>query len=309
MSSITFSGGTFTEPGSLLSLATVVRAEYVTPLMRRVTLTSDSYAELHEILPSQFVRLYLPPTGTTEVVLPSTEEEIGSDYEVKTSRSRISRPYTVRSFDRAKRELAVDFVVHPEPGPGSTWGVKASVGDRIGTLITPTHPWTNPPLAVIDEQRADWLLLIGEETSLPQMIPLLKYLPANARAIVFIEVENAAEEQPYETDAQVELTWLHRNGIPAGTSGLLERAVREMPWPEGRVYAWVVGEIKEVVGIRNYLRKERGLDHHSYTIAGYWRRGIDQSTRAVGLFKQVADLETSGLAPQEVFDLYHDIEP
>jgi hypothetical protein len=71
----------------------------------------------------------------------------------------------------------------------------------------------------------------------------------------------------------------------------------------------VSAEVKETVGIRKYLRNEHGLNHNSYTMAPFWRRGVDMSTRAAALFSQVAELSGSGLAETEVFEKLQDMEP
>lgn len=40
-----------------------------------------------------------------------------------------------------------------------------------------------------------------------------------------VEVADAAEEQPLSSHANLNLTWLHRNGAAPGTTGLLEQAI------------------------------------------------------------------------------------
>jgi len=86
-------------------------------------------------------------------------------------------------------------------------------------------------------------------------------------------VDNASEELPIETRADVQLTWLHRNGAAPGTTTLLADAVRVLPKPEGTVYTLAGGEANSLRPIRAYM-KEAGYDPELTSFSGHWKLGI-----------------------------------
>ncbi|NEE40962.1 siderophore-interacting protein, partial [Streptomyces sp. SID7982] len=64
----------------------------------------------------------------------------------------------------------------------------------------------------------DWLLVIGDETALPAIGRWLAEMPAGTRARVFIEVGEESHRQDLPTEADATITWLTRDGAPAGTT-------------------------------------------------------------------------------------------
>jgi NADPH-dependent ferric siderophore reductase len=251
----------------VVGVATVVSSTSVTPHMRRVTLTAPLFDRLDDPLGVNWqIRLYFPRPGQ-EVRAPVLAETI-NDYVGDDGDKPIPRPFTVRHFDGKARELAVDFVVHPNGGAGCAWAMGAEPGDHVGFLI-PTIELGDVP----DESAIDWHLMLGDDAAIPALASILHHLPAGARAHVFVEVAAAADEQPLPSSADTTITWLHRGDGAAGTCGLLERALAEFAWPEGRGYVRVISEAKEVGRMRRFLREERGLDRRSYSVSVYWRRG------------------------------------
>lgn len=57
----------------------------------------------------------------------------------------------------------------------------------------------------------------------------MESLPPTARGRAFIEVPGPANEQPIDCRADIELTWLHRNGIEPGYSTLSDRISTTAP--------------------------------------------------------------------------------
>ena len=90
----------------------------------------------------------------------------------------------------------------------------------------------------------------------------------------FIEVAEAGEEQTFDTVADVQVTWLHRDGAAPGTTDLLERAVRGIDLPNGDGYIWAAGEASSMSGLRRFLLDERGVNKDWTKIRGYWKRGV-----------------------------------
>jgi NADPH-dependent ferric siderophore reductase len=251
----------------VVGVATVVSLTSVTPHMRRVTLASPLFERLDDPLGADWqIRLYFPRPGQ-EVRTPVLAETI-NDYVGDGGDKPIPRPFTVRHFDGKTLELAVDFVVHPGGGAACAWALGAEPGDQLGFLI-PTIQLGDVP----DESVIDWHLMLGDDSAIPALATVLDHLPEGARAHVFVEVAAAEDEQPLPSSAEATIIWLHRGDAAPGTCGLLERALAEFAWPEGRGYVRAIGEAKEVGRMRRFLREERGLDRSSYSMSVYWRRG------------------------------------
>ena len=118
----------------------------------------------------------------------------------------------------------------------------------------------------------DGLLLVGDETALRAIGRQLEEMTPGVSAFVFVEVADEQEERYMPTAANAHVAWLHRNGAAAGTSSLLEKALRDLPLPSRNVNAWLAGEIETMCRLRRYLMKQ-GLPRERIRATGYWRRG------------------------------------
>ena len=93
------------------------------------------------------------------------------------------RTFTIRELRPAELELDVDFVLHGDTGPASTWAGRASpaTGSRSSgrTRGTRRSSATSTIQAAAD---TDWTLLAGDETALPAITAILaRCRPAAAR--------------------------------------------------------------------------------------------------------------------------------
>lgn len=177
----------------------------------------------------------------------------------------VTRTYTVRSFDAAAQEVAIDFVVHGDAGLAGPWAASAAPGDRI--------IFTGPGGAYRPNPDADWFLFAGDESALPAIAAALESLPAGARGQAYIEVDTAEDIQPLDKPDAVELTWVFRNGATPDASTALLDAVANGAWPEGRVDSFVHGEREYMKALRDILFKQRGLERGQVSLSGYWAYG------------------------------------
>jgi NADPH-dependent ferric siderophore reductase len=280
----------------------VVRAELITPLMRRITLQGEALRGLDRYWrPEMLLRLYFPPPGHSDPPEPFITPEGNLDFRTTPetvvspfsafSEDPLVRAFTARRFNPETLEVDVDFVLHEAPGLAGGWARNASLGDRIGIVEFALPPGHQPATA----KTADTFLLFADEAALPAIQTNLEAFPAGTKVIAFIEVPNKDEEQPIETKADLTVTWLHRGDAVPGTSGLLQRAVQEVDWPEGQVFAWVCGEIKMVADLRRYFREEKNLKHGvGYKAQAYWRRGkseVERMARMTELSLQAAQTD------------------
>lgn len=221
---------------------TVTDVEDLTPHMRRVRFTGDEL-ETYEYRPGQDINIYFPgagPEGQT-----------------------VRRHYTVRTFDREARRLAVDFLRHGD-GPGARFAETVQVGDDL-EVSGPANRYT-PNL------EANWHILAGDETAIPAIFGTLESLPAGTKVKAFIEIESADEEQAVDTEADLDLIWLHRGGTPGEESRLLFETITSKPLPDGKGHVFLAGETNRMRELRKALL-ETGLDREQIFAMGYWRPG------------------------------------
>ncbi|MFF5778584.1 SIP domain-containing protein [Streptomyces virginiae] len=248
---------------------TVLRVSDVTPGMRRVTLGGP---QLHAFehaglsLPAlrtegfdDHVKFFFAQEGR-EPVLPRQNV---SSLDWPSDGRPISKDYTPVRFDPVAGEIDFDFVRH-DGGIASSWAQQAAPG-QVTWIAGPKMSHSHP-------EGADWLLVIGDETALPAIGRWLDEMPEGTRARVFVEVGEDSHRQELPTRAEAEVTWLVRDGVPAGRSDLLERAVRDMEWLPGTVFVWAAGEAVTLKGIRRHLSVDRGVPREQTHITGYWRR-------------------------------------
>ena len=273
--------------------AQVLRVSVLTPRMRRITLGGPDLAGFGATgSGSERIKLGFPQPGAP-VVLPEWTPN-GWKYPAGAPELAI-RAYTVRAWRPDVTELDVDMVLH-EHGPGGRFAATARPGDEVGVA------GPGPDYARADD--APWHLIAGDETALPAISTILATLPAGARAYVFVEVADAAEEQPLASPADLTVTWLHRDGDEPGTGGRLPAAIRAFTWPEGSPHTWVAGETAAVRDIRRYLRFERGLPKESVQVYGYWRRGLDGHRLAEEAAAKMRSALARGIDPNDLEDLH-----
>jgi NADPH-dependent ferric siderophore reductase len=218
---------------------TVVGARDVTPRMREVSLIGDDLGAF-SYRPGQDLVLGLPA-----------------------GEGVARRHYTIRRFDRQEQRLDIQFVLH-----GSSPAVRWATSARLGETILAEGP--RGRTAVSGE--ADWRLFTGDETGLPGIAAMIESLPAGERAIAFVEVASAADEQPIETAANLEICWLHRHGDLAAPSWNRTETLAAFQLPAGVGQACVIGETGAVRAQRQGLIA-RGLPKSQIAAEGYWRPG------------------------------------
>ncbi|WP_329124125.1 siderophore-interacting protein [Streptomyces sp. NBC_01353] len=255
----------------------VVAARPVTPRMIRVTFGGEDLSGLLLAGPDQQVKLYFPrPSGRSEPVLPAPDPDgdVMRWYTAYGTIPEAERPwmrsYTLRAHDPAAATVDIDFFVHGEGGeggphgPATRWALGARPGDTLG-MFGPTAYFAKP----VALGAADWTLLVADGCSLPALATIAEALPPGHRALAFVQVPDAAEEQPLETAGELTVHWLHGNASVVA-------AVRGSALPSGTPYAWLGGEAGTVRALRRHLVEDRGYDRRAVDFAGYWRRRLTQ---------------------------------
>ncbi|MEI2414774.1 siderophore-interacting protein [Orrella sp. JC864] len=218
----------------------------ITPLMVRLTMDTSRLPDMAWRYPAHAVKLFVPHEGQT-----------------------VARTYTIRRYDAAAREMDLDFLLHGD-GPAARWAQHAQAGEDI-ELAGPRAGFARAPGAA-------WQLMIGDATALPAIASMLESLPAGDRALALIAVRDAAEEQPIETAAQLQLRWVHvQDGTPASTGHALEQALHAAALPDGPVQVFIAAESSAVRGLRALFPRQGesrpGWDVVQMHATGYWKQG------------------------------------
>ena len=218
----------------------VVESARLTPHMQRLTLTAPQLGEFR-YLPGQDVMLLVAAEGNRPV----------------------RRRYTIRELDPAARLLTLDIVLHGD-GPGERWVRSAAPGDRIEGI--------GPRGKITTSATADWHLFLADESALPAAFAMTEALPGDSQATLVIEIPEEDDEQDLSSAAATRISWLHRLGAPAGDPAALAAEAAEVELPPGRGHAYLLGEAKVVLRLREILAG-RGLTEDQMSPKAYWGRG------------------------------------
>jgi NADPH-dependent ferric siderophore reductase len=251
----------------------------VTPSMRRVVLGGEQLGAFesngYQVTPfftdnaDDHVKVVIPSAdgrtdgpGQLDGHLDWTREQLGR-----------ARDYTPRRYDPVTGRLELDFVRH-DGGHAAEWAVNAKPGDRI--------PVAGPRGTTIVPDDVDWYLLVGDDTALPAIARRIEELPAGTPVSAVVLVPTAADEQEFDHQTDLTITWLHRDKLsPGAVNEVVLEAVQATKWRDGQVYAWAAGEASMLRPIRRWLKEDRLVDRGHTDISGYWRAGQDQEQMAV----------------------------
>ena len=248
----------------------VVGVQRLTPGMVRVTLGEGDLAGFR-----------MP--GATDAYINAAIPPVDAPYDAVFDPARVRaelpqqtwparRRYTVRAWDAVKRHLTVDFVVHGD-GVAGPWAADRAPGDVL--------VFEGPSGGYRPDPTADWHLLAGDESALPAIAGLPRGCPGR---------------RPGDREAGLRRATTRAGTVLAGAPGRavapphgrargrrpVARALRDLPFPRGRVHAFVHGEADEIREIRRHLLLERGLARADMSCSPYWRRQMtDEAWRTV----------------------------
>lgn len=243
--------------------ARVEQTEQLTPHMIRVVLGGDDLQAFPAgAFSDHYVKLLFPAPGAP----------YGMVFDVEQVRAELpreqwprTRTYSVRAWDPERVRLTVDFVHHGDTGVAGPWAANAQPGDEIQLL--------GPGGAYLPDPDAAWHLLVGDASVVPAISASLERMPAGVPVHVVLEVEDAAEELPLPTAADLHVTWLHRRG---GTGEGLLPAVAALDFPAGTPQVFVHGEANAVRALRKHLLVDRALPREALSISGYWKQTLTE---------------------------------
>lgn len=233
-----------------MRILTVTRVEKLTPHMVRITVHGPELEGFPSASPDDHVKVFLP-TSSGEFNLPTMTPD-GPVY-TQGKEPSPARDYTPRQFRAESLELDLDFVIHGD-GPASTWAEKAKVGDKVGV--------GGPRGSMIVPGDFDHYVLVGDETALPAIGRWLEEMPKDTKVTVLAEVASLDEKQALARDAR----WFVRGESPS-----LDKALAELPIPEGDTFWWVATESKRARELRSLLGEKPGINKDWVKATGYWQ--------------------------------------
>lgn len=245
----------------------VVAVEELSPTFKRITFGGadfDLFQDSDAV--DKYVKLLLPPNPDSGINPPFDMDELRKT--LPKDELPLRRTYTVHSVDPASKTLKMDFVIHGADGLAGPWAENAKVGDLL--------QFSGPGGKYQPDPEADWHLLVGDEAAIPAIGAVLTAMPADAVGHALIEVATAADEWKLVAPEGVDITWLHRGGEFTPEATVLEQAVIDLAWREGRVQAFVHGERESMKALRKYLHDERGVDRADLSLSAYWAYGREE---------------------------------
>jgi NADPH-dependent ferric siderophore reductase len=173
-----------------------------------------------------------------------------------------SRTYTPRSFDPARGELVIDFLLHGE-GLCSKWAASAKPGDHVKVSV-PRAVFHTAPGAI-------WQLLAGDDSAIPAISTIIETGLA-VPTEVLIETSSGAGDRPVLPDHPLgSIEWVTADQDRPGAA--LEEALGRWVAPVGDGSLWIGAEAAAVRRIRKVLLEQRSISPDALVTRGYWREG------------------------------------
>ncbi|MFG1921612.1 siderophore-interacting protein [Cryptosporangium sp. NPDC048952] len=133
-------------------------------------------------------------------------------------------------------------------GPGSEWMASAAPGTRVAL--------TSPKGVFVVDADAPWHLFVGDDTGAVPLLAMRSSLPSSASVHgIVVSRERMSPDLP----------WV--------SSGSLLDAVRSLDLPSTPGVAYVAGEQKACLEVRDHLRNSLGWPRRAVKVSAHWTPG------------------------------------
>jgi NADPH-dependent ferric siderophore reductase len=173
-----------------------------------------------------------------------------------------SRTYTPRSFDPARGELAIDFLLHGD-GLCSKWAATARPGDHVKVSL-PRAVFHTAPGAI-------WQLIAGDDSAIPAISTIIE-AGLTVPTDILIETGSREGDRPVLPDHPLtSIEWA--TARPEHPGAALEEALERRVVPVGPGSLWIAAEAVAVRRIRKMLLEKHSIAPDALVTRGYWREG------------------------------------
>ncbi|MCK1794862.1 siderophore-interacting protein [Streptomyces sp. XM4193] len=241
--------------------APVVRKEYVTERMVRLTVGGEELTGFHSYQADDHVRIVLPePDGSLR--LPTPREDLMLNWPRPMPPTR---KYTVRRWDPATREIDLDFVLH-RGGLASTWVEAVGIGEDV-------HLAGPPGAKTFPHNRAHYVFAV-DATALPAAARWIEESPPDVSVQLVVETDGSEADEA----ALRAYPLAARDGLdvrfcaPRDGASTLADTVAALPLRTmdlSRTFLFAAGEAESLRGLRAWSKGR--LDA---LFTGYWKRGV-----------------------------------
>jgi len=173
-----------------------------------------------------------------------------------------SRTYTPRSFDPARGELSIDFLLHGD-GLCSKWAATAQPGDHVRVSV---------PRAVFQPAPgATWQLLAGDDSAVPAISTIIE-AGITVPSDVLIETSSLENDRPVlPCHPLTSIEWV--TARPESPGAALEEGLERWVVPAGAGSLFIAAEAVAVRRIRKMLLERGSIAPDALVTRGYWREG------------------------------------
>lgn len=281
---------------------TLKRRIQVTPSLLRCVFSGDEVLEMKHDAPDQRIKLLFAAEDGSSPAMPVSDGWYQDYLALPKGQRPVMRTYTLRDLRRKEKEVDVEFVLHGETGPASSWAMHASPGAKM-QIVAPNaaSPEDSGGYEWIYHDGIRQALLIADETAVPAAVGILEQLarldnPPKVQA--FFEVPLASDAQRGEFPF-AEIHWLSReHHAPFGAKllealrkyvtipecarvadqsledkSLIEDAIWERAEGKHAFSAWVAAESGVVKKVRHCLIDDYQLDREVVNFMAYWTLG------------------------------------
>ena len=237
-------------------LVTVVDRQAISPNMVRIGLTADCVSSFADNVQGGHIKLVFPEV-----------EQASNGFLRFLSGANVRkrmRTYTVRHIDKNNKRIDIDFVVHGDDGPASSWALSAKVGDQIAI--------SNPAGPKLKMAASNHYLFAVDMTGFPAAAAGLESLPNDATGDVFVDILSKDDVQPVNAPKGMRFHWIANQQQSEHQTSFSEH-VRRCTLT-GKESIFVAGEYEVVCVLRDYFRKEKNFPKDQLYISSYWKRGL-----------------------------------
>lgn len=235
-----------------MRMTTVASVIDLSPHMRRIIVTGDELADFPDDKKGAHIKA-LFPRPNAETKMPNLDLTSGF--------RQWMRSYTIREFDKHKRQLTLDFAVNDHQGLAGDWAANAAPGDHLGIA--------GPGNIRYPDKQARCHLLFGDITALPVIAATLETLADDARGHAWIQVPETSDIQQLNAPEHMEVHWLV---TPNKLTNQFVTALASMPSDLQETSIFIALEASIVKQLKSYLTEYCQYDKTKLYAGAYWNQ-------------------------------------